>query len=130
MHIEPFVMERWQSTFEHHVDLNLSDSGVHPLTVRELLDPDEHEAMLEQQATLRDMALKNTFIEGGTAIFDDMVSDKATPLGMDTAVLKKVDPEVQTGKIEHMWNAMIQQGAADESKPVKNNEKAEQEKGK
>lgn len=49
MHIEPFVMERWQSTFEHHVDLNLSDSGVHPLSVRELLEPDEHEAMLDQQ---------------------------------------------------------------------------------
>jgi aspartate/methionine/tyrosine aminotransferase len=30
-------MERWQSTFEHRVDINLSESGVHPLTVAELL---------------------------------------------------------------------------------------------
>jgi len=37
MKIEPFVMERWQSTFEHQVSFNLSESGVHPLTVGELL---------------------------------------------------------------------------------------------
>ncbi|MED5507971.1 MAG: hypothetical protein VX684_09035, partial [Planctomycetota bacterium] len=44
MHIEPFVMERWQSTYEHQVELNLSDSGVHPLTVQELLEPGESES--------------------------------------------------------------------------------------
>ncbi len=33
----PFQMERWQSTHEHRVDFNLSESGVHPLTVGELL---------------------------------------------------------------------------------------------
>lgn len=32
-----FEMERWQSTWEHRVRYNLSESGVHPLTVRELL---------------------------------------------------------------------------------------------
>jgi aspartate/methionine/tyrosine aminotransferase len=30
-------MERWQSTYEYRVDHNLSESGVEPLTVRELL---------------------------------------------------------------------------------------------
>lgn len=34
----PFSMERWQSTYENRVDYNLSESGVHPMTVRELLD--------------------------------------------------------------------------------------------
>jgi len=33
----PFEMERWQSTFEHRVAINLSESGVHPMTVSELL---------------------------------------------------------------------------------------------
>ena len=33
----PFEMERWQSTHEHRVRYNLSESGVHPLTVGELL---------------------------------------------------------------------------------------------
>jgi aspartate/methionine/tyrosine aminotransferase len=32
----PFDMERWQSTYEYVVDYNLSESGVHPLTVAEL----------------------------------------------------------------------------------------------
>jgi aspartate/methionine/tyrosine aminotransferase len=33
----PFDMERWQSTYEHRVSINLSESGVHPLTVDELI---------------------------------------------------------------------------------------------
>jgi len=40
MHVRyaPFRMERWQSTYEHRVRYNLSESGVHPLTVAELLE--------------------------------------------------------------------------------------------
>ncbi|MEX1184732.1 MAG: aminotransferase class I/II-fold pyridoxal phosphate-dependent enzyme, partial [Gemmatimonadota bacterium] len=33
----PFTMERWQSTYENRVDYNLSESGVHPLTLGELV---------------------------------------------------------------------------------------------
>jgi aspartate/methionine/tyrosine aminotransferase len=33
----PFSMERWQSTWEHRVRYNLSESGVHPMTAGELL---------------------------------------------------------------------------------------------
>lgn len=35
---QPFLMERWQSLHENRVAHNLSESGVHPLTVGELLD--------------------------------------------------------------------------------------------
>jgi len=35
--IEPFRMERMQSTYENYVDYNLSESGVQPMRVRELL---------------------------------------------------------------------------------------------
>ena len=38
MRYAPFRMERYQSTYEHRVEINLTESGVHPLTVRELLD--------------------------------------------------------------------------------------------
>jgi len=31
-------MERWQSTYEHRVDYNLSESGVHPFTLAELVE--------------------------------------------------------------------------------------------
>ncbi|MGH7477065.1 MAG: aminotransferase class I/II-fold pyridoxal phosphate-dependent enzyme [Longimicrobiales bacterium] len=37
MSFVPFAMERWQSTYENEVGVNLSESGVHPLTVGELL---------------------------------------------------------------------------------------------
>ena len=43
----PFAMERWQSLHEHDVDLNLSDSGVHPLSLREFLTEEEFEAVLD-----------------------------------------------------------------------------------
>ena len=35
---QPFAMERWQSIYENQVQYNLSESGVHPLSVRELLE--------------------------------------------------------------------------------------------
>ena len=38
MRYAPFQMERWQSTYEHRVRFNLSESGVHPLTVGQLLE--------------------------------------------------------------------------------------------
>src|SRR5437773_10900677 len=34
----PFDLERWQSTWENRVRYNLSESGVHPLSIQELLD--------------------------------------------------------------------------------------------
>jgi aspartate/methionine/tyrosine aminotransferase len=37
MRFIPFDLERWQSTWEHRVRFNLSESGVHPLAVQELL---------------------------------------------------------------------------------------------
>lgn len=38
MRYTPFRMERYQSTWEHRVEINLSESGVHPMTTRELLE--------------------------------------------------------------------------------------------
>lgn len=38
MRYTPFRMERYQSTYEHRVRYNLSESGVHPLSVSELLE--------------------------------------------------------------------------------------------
>jgi hypothetical protein len=34
----PFELERWQSTWENRVRHNISESGVHPLSIKELLD--------------------------------------------------------------------------------------------
>lgn len=45
---QPFVMERWMSKFEQAVEYNLSESGVHPMSLAELLDhrPGEAERLL------------------------------------------------------------------------------------
>jgi aspartate/methionine/tyrosine aminotransferase len=37
MQIQPFELERWQSIWENKVELNISESGVHPLTTSELV---------------------------------------------------------------------------------------------
>jgi aspartate/methionine/tyrosine aminotransferase len=47
MHIDVFKMERMQSTWENVVAYNLSESGVHPLSLKELLTPAEIEALTE-----------------------------------------------------------------------------------
>ena len=49
MRIDEFVMERMQSTWENQVEINLSESGVRPLRLGELLpDPAEREALAGQ----------------------------------------------------------------------------------
>ena len=40
MNIEPFALERLQSVYEHQVEINLSESGVEPLRLGELLPAD------------------------------------------------------------------------------------------
>ena len=47
MKIEEFSLERIQSLYENVVLINLSDSGVHPMSVNELLDEREIEEMLQ-----------------------------------------------------------------------------------
>ncbi|MFQ6070407.1 MAG: aminotransferase class I/II-fold pyridoxal phosphate-dependent enzyme [Candidatus Aminicenantales bacterium] len=49
MKIEPFKMERMQSTWEFKVLYNLAESGVHPLPLRELVSADEFEEMLNSE---------------------------------------------------------------------------------
>lgn len=47
MKIEEFSLERIQSLYENIVPLNLSDSGVHPMSIRDLLGDAEIEEMLQ-----------------------------------------------------------------------------------
>lgn len=46
MQIDEFALERLQSLYENTVEINLSDSGVHPYTLQELLTPQEVEGLL------------------------------------------------------------------------------------
>jgi len=46
MKIETFELERFQSLWENTVKYNLTDSGVHPFMINELLGKDEIEKLL------------------------------------------------------------------------------------
>ena len=47
---QPFVMERMMSKWENRVDYNLSESGVHPVTLRDLVpDPAEIDRLLSTE---------------------------------------------------------------------------------
>jgi aspartate/methionine/tyrosine aminotransferase len=49
MRVEPFLLERWQSEWEHRVAVNLAESGVLPMAVTDILDAEECRALLEQR---------------------------------------------------------------------------------
>ena len=62
MKLEQFAMERMQSTYENQVEFNLSESGVHPLTLGELVDePGAMDALLAER-------LRYTQSNGTTAL--------------------------------------------------------------
>lgn len=50
MSLEPFAMERWQSTYETQVAYNLSESGVMPVTLASLVDHSWVREVLARQA--------------------------------------------------------------------------------
>src|SRR5438552_18232957 len=49
MRLETFEMERSQSVWENRVTHNLSESGVHPMSLEELLEPGEVDEVLRQR---------------------------------------------------------------------------------
>ena len=46
MDIQTFLLERNQSAFENEVEINLTESGVHPLAINDLFTPTEVDALL------------------------------------------------------------------------------------
>jgi aspartate/methionine/tyrosine aminotransferase len=56
MKIEPFALERWLTAHELYVEYDIAESGIFPLTVRDLLDlepPGERDGVLERLLDLR-----------------------------------------------------------------------------
>lgn len=47
MRVNEFTLERIQSLYENTVEYNLSDSGVHPYSLRELLTPEQRNNLLD-----------------------------------------------------------------------------------
>ena len=49
MKFEEFELERNQSLFEHKVDFNLSESGLHPLPLKDILTREEQQSLLDTE---------------------------------------------------------------------------------
>ena len=45
MNIDDFELERYQSIWENEVEFNLTESGIHPYTLEELISPEEFEKL-------------------------------------------------------------------------------------
>ena len=59
--IETFLLERYQSLYENEVEINLTETGVEPLSIGELLSP-------EEQAELTGLQLGYGYTEGTPAL--------------------------------------------------------------
>ena len=59
MRFEEFQLERNQSLFENEVDYNLSESGVHPLKISEILSSEEQNQILDKELYDIQMELLN-----------------------------------------------------------------------
>jgi aspartate/methionine/tyrosine aminotransferase len=97
MKVENFEMERFQSIWENRVTCNLSESGVHPMTVEELVSPDEAKALLAQRLvyvqTNGTPALREAIAglyPGATA--DDVVVGNGTAEANYISVWRLVEP--------------------------------------
>ena len=75
MKIEEFTLERIQSLYENVVPLNLSDSGVHPMSIRELLSETEINELLDLELgygwTNGEVSLRNTI----AGLYKDRTAD-------------------------------------------------------
>ena len=49
MKFEEFELERNQSLFEHEVDFNLSESGLHPLPLKSILTKNEQSDLMDRE---------------------------------------------------------------------------------
>ena len=79
MKIEEFTLERIQSLYENTVELNLSDSGVHPLSLDDLLSEDEF-------AELRALELGYGWTNGAVSLRQS-ISDLYVDCGPDGVIV-------------------------------------------
>ena len=59
MKFEEFQLERNQSTWENKVDYNLTESGVHPGTIKSLFNSDFIQKIENTEITYVDISTKN-----------------------------------------------------------------------
>jgi aspartate/methionine/tyrosine aminotransferase len=97
MKIDIFEMERFQSEWENRVSFNLSESGVHAMSLEDLLDPAEREQLLREPLvyvqTNGTPALRQTIAAlypGATA--DNIVVGNGTAEANFVAIWRLIEP--------------------------------------
>ena len=97
MKVETFEMERFQSIWENRVAHNLSESGVHPMSLEELLRPEERDELMKQRLiyvqTNGSPALREAIARlypGATA--DNVVVGNGTAEANYVAIWRLVEP--------------------------------------
>ena len=78
MHIETFELERNQSLYENTVEFNLTESGIHPYTLRELLSEEQQAEVLDSKSQYEDRGCTGACLPGGA---DARSSDASMPCG-------------------------------------------------
>ena len=96
MHIEEFELERLQSVWENRVRYNLTESGVHPYTVRELLQPEEIESLL-------DVRLGYGWTNGDPGL-RERVSKYYPGAGPEGSSLQMAPPRRTSSQCGHSWS--------------------------
>jgi aspartate/methionine/tyrosine aminotransferase len=121
MKLEPFRMERMQSEWENRVAHNLSESGVVPMTVEELLDPAEREEFLRERLLYVQSNGSEALRAGVAALYpgagpDNIVITNGTAEANYISIWKLVEPgdEVVMMLPNYMqiWGVVRGQGAA------------------
>jgi aspartate/methionine/tyrosine aminotransferase len=120
MKVETFEMERFQSIWENRVSHNLSESGVHPMSVEELLEPAERDDLMKQRfiyvQTNGSPALREAIASlypGATA--DNVVVGNGTAEANYIAIWRLVEPGdeivMMLPNYMQIWGVVRGQGA-------------------
>ena len=97
MKFEEFELERNQSLFEHEVDYNLSESGLHPLPLKSILTEDEQQELLETELiygyTTGTPMLREKIADLYTgAVFDNVLATSGSAEANFVAVMTLLEP--------------------------------------
>ena len=121
MKLEVFEMERFQSIWENRVTHNLSESGVHPMSLGELVDPDDRDAIFDQRFTYVQTNGTAALRESIAALYpaataDNIVVTNGTAEANYMAVWRLVDPGdeviMMLPNYMQIWGIVRGQGAS------------------
>jgi aspartate/methionine/tyrosine aminotransferase len=120
MKLEVFEMERFQSVWENRVRHNLSESGVHPMSVEELVGADEVPALLRQRLVYVQTNGTSALREAIAALYpgataDNIVVGNGTAEANYVSVWRLVEPGddvvMMLPNYMQMWGVVRGQGA-------------------